>query len=675
MPWRALVWLFNRTLNSVAFGITLMALIGVYIAVGSGFPSVRAWFELSDLEFFNAWPLVTMMVLLVTTLATVTWTRIPFTPPRYGVWMVHLGIITLVAGVMQYYSQKLEGLIRIPVGQSREYFYDTAERSLYAMVDGRVTEPMPLRGLPRFHAYASERGNEDRLGRRSLRDLDPWFAVRDADSGELRSRSLATALGLEQPLRVDVVGYFPYAEARSTFLPGDPAGVAGLELTASDPHGGAPLRWWLVSADAEARRIVLGEIELAHRHVGDAATLDDLERAASGLHRLRAIVAGQEHVLDVQPGTSHVAGGYRIEVERFDPAFPLAGSGQPTPMLSLMVHAPEGAPVRAFRRMVLAGLPTQTDFLLDVPGAGPMGQRQASPVDPALTIGYALSDPAGLLPRRSSLLHTLATSDDGALLDIAASVDQPLRLTRHPGPKSAIELRVGEGGASRLPLAVQYHGNLRRVDSVIETPPELRERDLSSSGYMQIVRLQLRSGDWRREVLVPFRQFPYDEAWGGDAIVIPGAVAPLRLQIGHTMRPMPARVAVDRFEVIPYAGGDETINSIMRDFRSTLTLTDRRTGAASTGQAYMNNPVYYDGGRWLFFQAAWDPEGQRWTILGVGNRPGVKVMTAGSILIAVGLLWAFYLKPVIIRRMKNKALEEARRRASLRAPQAVSAAG
>jgi hypothetical protein len=73
----------------------------------------------------------------------------------------------------------------------------------------------------------------------------------------------------------------------------------------------------------------------------------------------------------------------------------------------------------------------------------------------------------------------------------------------------------------------------------------------------------------------------------------------------------------------------------------------------------MNHPVYFGDGSWLFFQAQWDPDGQRWTILGVGNRPGVNVMICGCVMIVSGVLYAFYAKPIIIRRMKRNALQKA----------------
>ncbi len=113
-----------RLLNSVLFGVTLMALIAVYLAAGSGrqwlrstgvdqWPVARDWFDKTDLEFFNAWPLKTLMALLVANLVVVTWRKIPLTPPRYGVWCVHAGIITLVLGTATYYGNKLEGRVRI----------------------------------------------------------------------------------------------------------------------------------------------------------------------------------------------------------------------------------------------------------------------------------------------------------------------------------------------------------------------------------------------------------------------------------------------------------------------------------------------------------------------------------------------------------------------------------
>jgi hypothetical protein len=42
------------------------------------------------------------------------------------------------------------------------------------------------------------------------------------------------------------------------------------------------------------------------------------------------------------------------------------------------------------------------------------------------------------------------------------------------------------------------------------------------------------------------------------------------------------------------------------------------------------------------------------TILGVGNNPGIHIVALGAILMSVGIPWAFYVKPLIMRRRKSK---------------------
>ena len=112
--------------------------------------------------------------------------------------------------------------------------------------------------------------------------------------------------------------------------------------------------------------------------------------------------------------------------------------------------------------------------------------------------------------------------------------------------------------------------------------------------------------------------------------------------------------------MVPYPGVG---NSIL-DFRSTVTMTTPETpdgggGTTMTDIAHSNHPIYYDHGNWLFFQASCDAEGKSWSELGVGNRPAVNVMVAGCVMIFVGLMYAFYAKPLIIRRMKQNAIATA----------------
>ena len=110
-------------------GIVTLLLIGIYAAIGSGFASLRVRMEMTELAFFNWWPMRVMVGMLIVTLVMVhRW--IPLTWERLGVWMTHVGILVLLAGCVLYFSQKTEGIARIYLNQSvGEYFnYDETER-------------------------------------------------------------------------------------------------------------------------------------------------------------------------------------------------------------------------------------------------------------------------------------------------------------------------------------------------------------------------------------------------------------------------------------------------------------------------------------------------------------------------------------------------------------------
>jgi len=78
--------------------------------------------------------------------------------------------------------------------------------------------------------------------------------------------------------------------------------------------------------------------------------------------------------------------------------------------------------------------------------------------------------------------------------------------------------------------------------------------------------------------------------------------------------------------------------------------------------------------RYKFAQAGWDNSNwmqtleaskrgeakepfARFTILGVGNNPGIAIIAGGAVLMALGIPWAFYLKPWLLRRKKKKVQE------------------
>src|SRR5690348_15400998 len=65
-----------RFFSSVWVGIGWLFLLGVYIGIGSGFPNFRAKLEMTDLQFFDAWPMQIILAGLSLSLIVVTLRRI-----------------------------------------------------------------------------------------------------------------------------------------------------------------------------------------------------------------------------------------------------------------------------------------------------------------------------------------------------------------------------------------------------------------------------------------------------------------------------------------------------------------------------------------------------------------------------------------------------------------------
>lgn len=634
-----------------------MVLIALYIAVGSGMPSLRAHFEMNELEFFNAWPLKLLMGLLVLNLSVVTWNRIPLTPPRYGVWCVHIGIITLVFGTSLYYRHKVEGLTLIPVSKTVGHFYDSGERALYFRWNNITLEPHPLPSLPRFNTYSAELGNADYLLAGDLRGIVPsYIHGMDQETGKAVLRPLASELGLSDGLKVDVLEYYPYATISTRFIDDPTVNNTGLRLTRSDPHTGREVSEWLVGSDRNAAWIPVGQVELEHRHAANEIERYALQHAATQFHRLDVKLHDYADTLYVEPGQTYTLGetGYTLSIEEFNPSWPMFGTNKIVPALTMRVRSQSPAVQREFKRMVLGGEAVQTDFLLNVPGAPPMGQRQKEPIDKDLAILYTFNqDSHRLLPREGVEKRTLVTAADGSMIQI---ITGPRRGSKIQPIQSGEEIEIElENAATRV--RIERHDHLKQSQSIDEVPKAKRRNDAGQAGTFQVLRVRVSMGGWSQELAVPYAQFTADSAWEEASAGIPGVAGKLQLQLGNTQIPMPAKITLENFELVHYPGGSGS--SGIRDFKSTLRIEDADTGEKSTGMAHMNNPVYFDDGRWLFFQAQWDPNGQRWTVLGVGNRPGVYIMLAGCAMIAAGLIYAFYIKPIIIGRMKQKALAKA----------------
>ncbi len=658
-----------------------MALTAGYIAVGSGFASVREYFEMTELQFFDAWPLKLLMALLIATLVVVTWKRIPLTPPRYGVWCVHIGIITLILGTCFYYNHKLEGRVRLfkdpAVGAvSTDHFYDKDERSLYVKVNDTPWSWYPLPKLPRFKDYDQSLGNAADLSRPGLHDILPTAALRDDPSAGAVNKTLSQWMDWKDPVKFDIVGYYTYAQTNTRFVDDAGSNTTGVRLTVPDVHEEQDVEAWVVQADPRYRYISEFGAEFEHRQA-DATALAAFTDAAKKIFQLDIKLPSYTETIFIQPGQTYPLGktGYTIAVENFDPAWPMFGTHEIVQALTLKVTSP----TQTFRRMLLNGKDVQTDFKLDVAGAPPIGKRQPKPLDDNLSIAFHFADPYQLLPQQAGgVKHTLITTGDAkAMTDIVAGLSSSVDIRQFNDGTGDVQISPADS-VSAAPFApaamaaeaepphpaVRVHlerqNHIRREDSVQSVPPAQRDRTADEDGQFQVAKVKVTFGDWSQTVVVPFTDEAGDVPWDGGLVQLPGVNTVLQLQLGNTRRQLPAKITLTRFELIPYPGGDaNNPRSLMEDFRSTLTVDDLATGEQTVDVAHMNHPVYFRSGDWLFFQAAYDGENHNWTQLGIGNRPGVRIMILGCVMIFVGLAYAFYAKPLIIARMKRNAIAKA----------------
>lgn len=680
-------WLYRHILNSVPLGIALLVLIGLYISIGSGVTGLREWLEMDELLFFNWWPFKLLIVALVVNLTIVTVSRIPLTPPRYGVWMIHLGIILLCVSLGAHYRLKVEGMVPLIKGQTATSFYDRWERALYVRTPKSV-DAVRLDGLPRFGLFDEQSARTSMLDRPALKGIEPRVQVWDQSVGQSQAMSLAQAIGAANPVRLDVVGYYPYARPAGWTV-GPESNSAGLKITG--PAGEAA---WIVAGDASDSGIPLGErVYIEHRHMPTAADVQMAAAAAKLVHKLKVRVGPTQQDLSVEPGQTYEVGDYSLAIEAFQPQFPLSTGDGAADALTLQVTRKNADGSKAtYRRMVLAGRDekgdAQTDFELGADGAGPFGKRKRDGLlDANLTLSYVYSDPTKLLPSMSQITakYILFTAvDTPGITMLRVSPFQPNVVMTSADPK--VDLHVDapasmfEAGTNQpvATLNVERVDHVKRSDAVVVVPKADRDREAAESGLRQMVRVKVSSGDWSQIVAVTFDPYALLNGVRGQSIQVPGARESFQLMLGKVMRPLPVAVRLEGFEAKPYAGAEAASNSFMRDFKSNLTFFDFETkDAATSASASLNEPAFFSRSRglltpgesWVFSQAGWNPDNPDFTAIQVGNRPFAKNMMLACVMIFGGLLYAFYLKPIIIRRMKANALRSAAQRKMLQGNQ------
>jgi len=138
----------------------------------------------------------------------------------------------------------------------------------------------------------------------------------------------------------------------------------------------------------------------------------------------------------------------------------------------------------------------------------------------------------------------------------------------------------------------------------------------------------------------------------------------IEMMFGRQRLDLPAPVVLEEFILTSHIGGFTGESSQIRNWTSELKFLPEGEDPVRRVIS-VNNPSEF--GRLWYFQSFWDAPratqgrppsaGMAFTGLGIGNREGVWTALIGSTLAVIGMIYTFYVKPIIKRRRRERVLK------------------
>lgn len=405
----------------------------------------------------------------------------------------------------------------------------------------------------------------------------------------------------------------------------------------------------------------------------------------------------QRTVVPVTPGQSITIGegenafGVRVKQITPTPPFPIITPGYRDATSSVAVVQVTNPKGEAYERYVYARYP---ELNQDIAGSHSDGRPVRRDASPEIRIALIETDHLAMYFDEPSpgLTRALVRRPGGEVLVVPD-------LTQLPGGKDGwlrdvidkISLRVGA-----------RWDNAERTDRPAPVPEDDQERENLGNHKKAMLAIEVTSSTpalagWRHVLWLPFSQYMgYGLATERHVQTPDGRM--LTLAFGRLQHRFPNfELQLVDFQMLAYdhRGAPRDYQSRVR-VQSVDDPTIRRSGAIDF-DAYehitkLNEPLrapfmWSDDRAWLenlvkhlatnlsphqfkLSQAGWDQQGwtatqqqadagmikgpyAKFTILGVGNNPGIHVIALGAILMGLGIPWAFYVKPWLIQREKR----------------------
>ncbi len=341
-------------------------------------------------------------------------------------------------------------------------------------------------------------------------------------------------------------------------------------------------------------------------------------------------------------------------------------------------------------------------------GGAPYAYRVVSVRDDLPIAGRAVSvaivqlrTPAGLFRRwvfsDPSLTRDVSENDASDAHGAPTLRDPSIELGYEPGSGLGSIVLVHGPEVGRLRVVTAFGAMARVQDCTVGTPLQLdgnitlRVFDVLERGVLVTKPLVIPKEQRERDVMEIFSQVRVAAAnveptwvrftrWvfeGPERVLRRSPYEPhiMRLADGREVEmlfsrqrlPLETQISLDEFVLTAHVGGFTGRQGTIRNYTSRVRFRDSAEGTWSEpAEVSVNAPISRHG--YWFFQAQWDPPdseapegrapslGLNYTVLGVGNRNGVYTQLLGCCIAVAGMIYAFYVKPVIKRRRQAEVL-------------------
>ncbi|MDX2114532.1 MAG: hypothetical protein SFZ24_02770 [Planctomycetota bacterium] len=537
----------------------------------------------------------------------------------------------------------------------QRHFWLKDSAAVYLRAEGGAEwAQRPIEGLPRYNDYVS---NVTDVWPTVRLESDPPFrpALLDVDVPAVRSGEAFADVSTR------VTGFLRYAVMQEGFVSGGAGINPYVEVELAAP-GGATATQRLLALDPMRRSAYQGQLTFDW-----VKSEDELAAFAS--------TAARELILRV-PGSSFE------RTVSFRPA-DLSGEGPLEPLgdtgFSFRIRSAQD-------RLPLADGRTVTLLLVD--WSDPAGKRFTRWVfeDPARNRdnpeAASVEDPVKPIPpdERVEMVYRPGRPS-GTIALVAGPAPIGLRMFYDDGAGGRVQRAVAPGDSvdavPGMKVSVRrYIPDAQRQVKPRIVPRHQRDRDSDAMQSFALVRVEFSSGSWSETRWIPMHRYSFDTGFDGANILSRFEPELVRLPdgrvletiVGRERRELPVAVVLDDFHLTTHVGGFTGRVSSIRDWNSVLKFQTEGGGLSAPVEISTNDPAHY-AGLW-YFQAFWDAPrparepgdiasaGLAFTGLGIGNRNGVYTQLIGCCISVAGMVYAFYIKPIIRRRRRLAVLAD-----------------